>query len=301
MDDENGQERRSRRSPRRSPLRLILTVLIVVIVPLALGLFLAPRLIPKPKVGIVRLNNDIVGESTFEISKQLEYARNDPAVKAAVLIINSPGGSAAYSEELFLDVLHTREEMPVVATVDLLAASGAYYMATAADEIYAKPTSTVGSIGVIAFLPGPVFIEDDLLTTGPYKAFGGTRDSMMRQMEMAKEAFLEAVVAGRGDRLKSDPTQLARAEVFSGVQAEEMGLIDGLLATDEAIERAAEMAGLSSYEVVELYPLAFSGLFENVEAGRYHPPAVDPQTLWAPPLDLPAGLYYRYIEPLPIK
>jgi protease-4 len=297
MDDENDYERRSR----RSPLRLILTFLVVIIVPLALGLFLAQRVIPKPKIGVIRLNNDIFGESAFEVSEQLAYARDDASIKAVTLIINSPGGSAAYSEELFLDVLHTREEMPVVATIDLLAASGAYYMAAASDEIYAKPTSTVGSIGVIAFLPGPVFIEDDLLTTGPYKAFGGTRDGMMRQIEMAKEAFLEAVVVGRGERLRSNPTQLSRAEVFSGVQAEEMGLIDGLLSTDEAIRRAAEMAGLANYEVVELFPLAFPGLFDGVEASNYRPPSVDPQSLWAPPLDLPAGLYYRYIEPLPSR
>ena len=283
----------------RSPLTIIMTILGIVVLPLALGLFLAPRLVPEPKIGIIHLNYDIFGETAQEMAAQIAYARQVPAVKAVVLAINSPGGSAAYSEELFMDVLNTREEVPVVASIDLLAASGAYYVAAAADEIYAKPTSNVGSIGVIAVLPGPVFLDDELITTGPYKAFGGTQDSTLRQIEMAKFAFLEAIASGRGDRLLAKPDQLSRAEIFSGVQAEEMGLIDGLLSSDQAVRRAAELAGLSSYELVELLPLTFPELFAGPAAETYRPTAVDPGALWAPPQDLPAGLYYRYIEPPP--
>jgi len=283
----------------RSPLTIIMTILGIVVLPLALGLYLAPRLVPEPKIGIIHLNYDIFGETAQEMAAQLAYARQDPAVKAVVLAINSPGGSAAYSEELFMDVLNTREELPVVASVDLLAASGAYYVAAAADEIYAKPTSNVGSIGVIAVLPGPVFLDDELITTGPYKAFGGTQDSTLRQIEMAKFAFLDAIASGRGDRLLAEPDQLSRAEIFSGVQAEEMGLIDGLISSDQAVRRAAELAGLSSYELVELLPLTFPEQFAGPAAEAYRPTAVDPAALWAPPQDLPPGLYYRYIEPPP--
>lgn len=285
MADENG----------RSPLRLISIFLVVVLLPLAIGLYVAPRLVPKPKIGIIRLSYEIASFSAFEINEQLEYARNDPSVEAVVLIINSPGGSAAYSEELYLDVLNTRHQMPVVATVDLLAASGAYYMAAAADEIYGKPTSNIGSIGVIAFLPTDVFIEEDLLTTGPYKAFGGTRDGVIRQIERAKFAFLEAVIAGRGDRLVIDPDFLSRAEIFTGVQALEYGMIDGLGANDEAIQRAAELAGLSDYDVVELYPLTF-GEEQPLFFFNYQPPAIDSEKLWAMPTNMPPGLYYRYIQ-----
>jgi protease IV len=281
----------------RSPLRFILSLLLILVVPLLLGFYLAPRVMPKPKIGIVRLNYDIFSLTTQEIIEQLAYARSDPSFKAVVLIINSPGGSAAYSEELFLDVLNTRQQMPVVASIDLIAASGAYYMAAATDEIYAKPTSAVGSIGVIAFLPGSVFIEEELLTTGPYKAFGGTRDGMMRQMEMAKFTFLEAVAAGRGDRLRVGLDVLSRAEIFTGIQAHEMGLIDGLKSTAEVIQRAAALAGLSQYEVVELYPLAVAEGTYGGAVGRYRPPPVDPQRLWAAPQDLPAGLYFRHITP----
>jgi protease-4 len=280
----------------RSPMRLIAAFLFVIVLPLTVGLFAAPRIVPKPQVGVIRLSRDIVSQSTFEISEQLAYARRSSPVKAIVLVINSPGGSAAYSEELYLDVLNTRHEMPVVATIDLLAASGAYYMAAAADAIYAKPTSAVGSIGVIASLPGEVFIEEEQLTTGPYKAFGSTRDGFVRQMERAKFAFLEAVAAGRGPRLNADLEFLARAEIFTGVQALELGLVDALISGDEAIRKAAELARLSDYEVVELYPLVF-GDENSATFVRYQPAPIDVAKLWAYPSDLPPGLYYRYVVP----
>ncbi|MCP4427461.1 MAG: S49 family peptidase [Chloroflexi bacterium] len=281
--------------PERSPLRFILGVVFVVILPLALGIYIAPRLVPQPKVGVVRLSYDIFSETAYEITEQLAYARQDPAIKAVVLLINSPGGSAAYSEELYLDALTTRAEMPIVATVDLLAASGAYYMAAAADEIYAKPTSAVGSIGVISMLPGDAFIEEEVLTTGPYKAFGGTRDGSVRQIERAKLAFLEAIKNGRGDRLEASDDFLSRAEVFTGVQALELGLIDKLGSNEEAIRRAAELAGVSNYEVVDLYPLTFG---EDAAPSYFQsqPQPIDAQKLWAVPTDLPPGMYYRYIE-----
>ncbi|RMH00645.1 MAG: S49 family peptidase [Chloroflexi bacterium] len=282
-------------SPNQSPLRFILTLLFVVVLPLGVGLYAAPRVVPEPKIGILRLNYDIFSDTAFLFTEQLAYAREDDSIKAVVIVINSPGGSAAFSEELYLDVLHTREQMPVVASIDLLAASGAYYTAAAADEIYAKPTSAVGSIGVIAFLPGEVFIEEDVLTTGPYKAFGGTRDGTVRQIERAKFAFLEAVKAGRGDRLQITDEVLSRAEIYTGVQALEFGLIDGLMSNDEVIARAAELAGLNDYEVVELFPLVFGE--ENTPFVSYNPPPIDQERLWATPTDLPPGLYYRLIVP----
>lgn len=278
----------------RSPLQLILLLLLVVLLPLLLGLYAAPRLVPKPQVGVIRLNYDIFSETTFQITEQLAYARENDEIKAVVLVINSPGGSAAYSEELYLDVLDTRRELPVVATIDLVAASGAYYMAAAADEIYAKPTSSVGSIGVIAVLPGEVYIEEDLLTTGPYKAFGGTRDGSIRQIERAKFAFLEAIRNGRQDLLTISTEDLSRAEIYTGVQALEYGLIDGLLSTEEAIARAAELAGLGNFDVVELYPLTFD---TGGGAAAYQPAPIDEAQLWMPPTNFPPGLYYRFVAP----
>ncbi len=280
----------------RSPLRLIIGFLFIIILPLAVGVYAAPKVVPTPQVGVIRLSYEIDGYTAYELGRQLAYARDETAVKSIVLILNSPGGSAAYSEELYLDVLNTREQLPVVASIDLLAASGAYYMAAAANEIYAKPTSAVGSVGVISFLSDGVFLEEDLLTTGPYKAFGGTRDGAVRQIERAKFAFLSAVRNGRGDRLEITDDYLSRAEVFTGVQAMEYGMIDDLLSTNEAIEQAASLAGLSGYEVVELYPLAFAEELGATAQAIYQPAAIDVQKLWAAPSSSAPGMYYRYVE-----
>lgn len=279
----------------RSPLRLILFFLFVIVLPLALGLFLASRLVPAPKIGVIRLNYEISNATAFEFREQLTYARNDPAIKAVVIIINSPGGTASDSEDLYLDVLDARNDFPVVATVDFLAASGAYYIAAATDAIYAKPGSAIGSIGVISSLPDAPFLEEEILTTGPYKSFGGTRDGVIRRAETLKFAFLQAVANGRGDRLVADLDLLSRAEIFDGVRALELGLIDGVISTSEAFDKAAELAGIRSYEVVELYPLTFG---ENgpIAFGAYQVPAIDQEKLWAAPADLAPGIYYRYIE-----
>lgn len=282
------ENQNSSRSAVRSLFFFILLIALIVG-----GVYYAPQLVPKPKVGVIRVNYDIFSLSAAEFLAQMEYARTHDDIKAVVLIINSPGGSASYSEEMYLDVLKTREEMPVVATVDLLAASGAYFTAAAADEIYAKPTSFVGSIGVIASFPGPVYIDDDILTTGPYKLFGGTKDGTIRQVEMAKLSFLDAVRIGRGERLVASLDELSRAEIYSGVQAERMGLIDGLISNDEAIKRAAEMAMLKDYEVAELFPLTFEA--DSEVNFTYQPDPIDAEKLWSAPVDLAPGLYYRYI------
>lgn len=279
----------------RSPLRYILLFLIVVVVPLTIGLFMAPRLVPKPQIGVIRLNYDISNATAFEFREQLLYARDDPAINAVVIVINSPGGTASDSEDLYMDVLAARDDLPVVATVDFLAASGAYYIAAATDAIYAKPGSAIGSIGVISSLPDTPFLEEEVLTTGPYKSFGGTRDGYVRRAETLKFAFLQAVANGRGERLTADLDLLSRAEIFDGVRALELGLIDGIISTSEAFDKAAELAGIRNYEVVELYPLTF-GDGGAVAYGSYAVPTLDQEKLWAAPADLPPGLYYRYID-----
>ncbi len=281
----------------RSPLKTILALLFIVVIPLLIGLAIAPRAVPAPQIGIIRLNYEINPFTAFEFREQLDYARNDPAIKAVVIVINSPGGTASDSENLYLEVLDARDDFPVVATVDFLAASGAYYIAAAADEIYAKSGSVIGSIGVISFLPDTGFIEEDILTTGPYKGFGGTRDGYARRTETLKFSFLSAVEAGRGEKLNADLDFLSRAEVFSGIRAQELGLIDGLRSTSEAIAEAGNLAGLRDYEVVELYPLAFA---EDDAGGTavslYQSAPIDTERLWATPADMPPGFYYRYME-----
>jgi protease-4 len=117
----------------------------------------------------------------------------------------------------------------------------------------------------------------------------------MRQVERAKYAFLEAVAMGRNGRLQIDADTLSRAEIYSGVRAWELGLVDELAATDEAVARAAELAGFKEYDVVEVYPLAFDADGQYA-FGAYQPPPLDAAKLWANPTHLPPGLYYRHLE-----
>lgn len=278
-----------------SPLYLIFIFLIAVLLPLGLGLYLAPRVVPKPKIGVVRLTYEINSFTADLFKKQMAYVRNDPAFRGVVVIINSPGGTASDSEEMFLEMLTTREQMPVVASIDFIAASGGYFTAVGADEIYAKSSAFIGNIGVIGLLPGGVFIEEDVLTTGPYKYFGATRDGEVRSIETLKFAFLNAVQTGRGDVLQADPEFLSRAEGFDGVRSLELGLIDGIASTQNAIDRAAALAGIRQYEVVEIFDLVYDP--EDFFFFAYHPSQqIDLERLWAQPTDLPPGYYYRYLK-----
>jgi ClpP class serine protease len=94
---------------------------------------------------------------------------------------------------------------------------------------------------------------------------------------------------------------LSRAEIYTGVQALEFGLIDGLLCGEEAIRRAAELAGIRDYETVELYPLAFQTEFIPLPLFRYQPQPIDEARLWAAPTNLAPGVYYRHIQPAGIR
>jgi protease-4 len=188
--------------------------------------------------------------------------------------------------------------MPVVVTVDYMAASGAYLLAVAADEIYAKPTSLVGNIGVIGYVSIAPYVDEELLTTGPYKAFGGTEAGRVQQMEVAKESFLAAVEAGRAGKLNVSSEYLSRGEIFSGVQALELGMIDGTISTDEATVRAAELAGLRDFETsdtVDLWELTFPDRPPYID-NFFYGSEVDNSTSWTAVEDLPPGLYYRYVE-----
>jgi protease-4 len=269
--------------------KVVALLIFFVLLPLGLGAILAPRLVPVPQVGVIRVWFDIYAPTAQVVIDQLNYALQHRPVRAVVLIIDSPGGEVTASEDLYYAILDARQEMPVIASVDVLAASGAYYLAAGTDEIYAKPTSLVGNIGVIGYAAPAPFLLEEILTTGPYKAFGGTQAGQVRQMEIAKEGFLRAVAAGRGDRLTASLDYLSRGEVFSGVQALSLGLVDQLGSNQEAIARAAELAGLRDYEVVDL--LAATYPEEDISW------AFQGQTEWRQLEELPPGLYYRYIEP----
>ncbi len=239
----------------RPRLRLSKLWAVWVILALVLGHFLSGWLIPVPTIGIVRLEGDIYDTTADYVVKQLNYARNDPSVRAVVLKINSPGGGVAASENLYYSILAFREAKPLIVSIDTLAASGGYYAACAADFIYAKPSSSIGNIGVVSLLPAPSFVDEELITTGPFKLIGSSRGSYIRELELLKQGFLAAVLAQREKQLKVEKDELARGEIYVGMIALNLGLIDSLGTISDAVEKAAELARVAHYQVVELETL----------------------------------------------
>lgn len=279
--------------------RRILPMLLLVagaLLLLALGYLLSLYLVPTPQIAVIRLEGEIAGGYTAYISQALEEAGGKQAVRAVVLQIVSPGGEVTASEGLYFDVLKLRESKPVVASIDEIAASGAYYVACAAEQIYAKPASSVGNIGVISFLPEPDVMDEVLITTGPFKLSGGPQVEYIRQMEMLKQTFLAAILAQRADRLQVDPAVLSRGEIYLGLQAQQMGLIDAIGSQTEAAAAAARLAHVRHYRVVDYTPELPEDPFLF---GARAQGASTAASVSALPPDLPPGFYYRYVEPVP--
>jgi protease-4 len=203
---------------------------------------------------VVPLAGTIDGQTSAGVSSMLQQARQDPDVKAVVLLVNSGGGGAAASEELYLQAKRTAGEMPLVASVDAAAASGAYYTIAPSDHIYAKPASTVGSVGVLATAPQQIEPTTIVATTGPNKLTGGDEREFNYIVESLGTAFVGAVFEQRGDRLQLSRTQVEQARIYSGAQAVRNGLVDSIGGRQAAIERAADEAGLDSYDVRLMRP-----------------------------------------------
>lgn len=259
---------------------------------LALGTLLSLYLIPEPQVAVIEIEGDIWAYYTTYLRQSLEEVEADPAVRAVVLEINSPGGEVTASEDLYFQILKLRLKKPVIASVSEIAASGAYYIAAAADEIYAKPGSTVGNIGVISFLPETDLVDEELYTTGPFKLSGGSEMEAIRQMEMLKQTFLAAILAQREDRLQVGPEILSRGEVYLGLQAQQMGLVDEIGSLGDATAAAASRARLQRYAVVDRSPAPPEDLSDvSLDLGS------TAASVAAAPRHMPPGFYYRYVEP----
>jgi protease-4 len=189
------------------------------------------------------------------MSQEINYARKARDIKAVVLMVNSPGGGASSGHDIYYQMRKLRAEKPIVASVDVLAASAAYQIAVGATEIYAKPASFIGNIGVIVGLPAPETLSEQFITTGPFKATAFSSTGIVQKLDLLYANFRDSVVAEREaarNQLKLDPDAVATGELWVGLEAKEHGLIDELGSKLDAIDRAAELAGLNHYEVVNV-------------------------------------------------
>ncbi|WP_340200296.1 signal peptide peptidase SppA [Ascidiimonas sp. W6] len=239
----------------------------------------------KPKIAVVFAQGEIIyGEGTDTsigqgiMMKALKEAREDESIKAVVLRVDSPGGSALASEIIWREVEITRAVKPVVVSMGDLAASGGYYIAMGGQKIFAEPTTITGSIGVFGLLPnmqelaGRIGINAEQVGTNKqasgYSVFEPLSEEVYHEIEEGIEeiyaTFLKRVADNRGLTV-AQVDSIAQGRVWSGIEAKEIGLVDELGGLDEAIAAAAEIAEIEVYSMVSFpeYKTDLEEIFEQ--------------------------------------
>lgn len=209
-----------------------------------------------PRVAVVELEGIIL--ESEGVVRELEAHLENPAVRAVVIRVNSPGGVVAPTQEIYAAIQRLREGgKPVVASLGSVAASGGYYVAAAADRVYANPGTLTGSIGVVmqlASLEGlfkKVGVDYVVVKSGQYKDIGNFARTMTAEERRILQAvlddihnqFVDAVAQGR-KLSRAEVLGFADGRIVSGRQAKSLRMVDALGGLDEAIRDAAKLAGL---------------------------------------------------------
>ena len=203
-----------------------------------------------------------------KLKEAFEKARTDDAVRAVVLRVDSPGGSALASDLIWREVMLTQREKPVVVSMGDVAASGGYYIAMAAGTIVAHPSTLTGSIGVFGGklnmkgLYNKVGLTKEIITHGQnatlYSDYGGftptERERVEKMMKTIYEDFVGKAATGR-DKSFDEIDEIAQGRVWTGKQAKELGLVDELGGLETALSIAKEQAGFSESDAVNLIVL----------------------------------------------
>ena len=215
------------------------------------------------KIAVVDLEGVILSPST--VVQQLKRYNDDGSIKAIILHVNSPGGGVAASEELYREVKRIRDakKKPIVASIETVGASGAYYVASATNKIFADNGSIVGSIGVIAEwvnygdLLHWAKLKDITMKAGEFKDTG----SPTRQMSPAEKAYMQSLIdnmhtqfinaVADGRKVKPDAIrQIANGKVWTGEQALPLHLIDQIGDFQAAVEDTAKSVGITGQPVL---------------------------------------------------
>ena len=214
--------------------------------------------VKRDLVGII--NIDGVIESSVDTNfyaAMINHAMLNESIKAVVLRVDCPGGSADLVESIFLDLLELKKTKTLVASL-VFAASGGYYIAVAADYIYVEPSSLIGNVGVIGVTPSILLPSEIGLETGPYKATGFSELLFPFNLSRVLNNFVSAVETGRGSQLKLNASQLAKGMIYLGTEALSVGMVDEVGSLQKAIGKAGERLS-PGYGVVDLnqalYPL----------------------------------------------
>ncbi len=208
--------------------------------------------------------NESIGSE--RIVEQLRIARDDKNIKAVVLRVNSPGGSALASDVMWREVMLTKEKKPIIASMSDMAASGGYFISMACDKIVANPMTITGSIGVFGilfnaknFLKNKLGVTSDGVQTGKFSDLGNPtreftafeRKLIQKEIDSTYEDFASKAAKGRKMSLE-ELKKIASGRVWTGTQAKQNGLVDQLGGLETAIEIAAKAAKIKSYSVTYL-------------------------------------------------
>jgi len=257
------------------------------------------------RIALIRIDGMIVaGESGFsmlggaatgsdDVVRQIERAAEDQEVRGILLRINSPGGSAAGSQEIFHAVQKARaarkKPFVVVASMADVAASGGYYVAAASDRIFADPATITGSIGALAMhqdmsgLLDKIGVKPEVIKSGRLKDMlnpaaplsQDARQVVHTLVEQVHEQFIQAVVEGRGMK-ESAVRRLADGRIYIGQQAKENGLVDELGGFQAALEAAGKLADIKGKPRFKEYrpPSFWRWLLGSTSSAGRHPVAV---------------------------
>ena len=207
------------------------------------------------------------GINSEKVIKDLRKLREDETVKAVVLRVNSPGGSAYGSEQIWREVVLLKEKKPVIVSMGDYAASGGYYISCAADYIVADPTTLTGSIGIFGMFPNmeelltdKLGLHFDMVKTNKFADMGtlarpfnsDERAAMQNYINNGYKLFVKRCADGRGMGVEAIE-KIAEGRVWTGATAKELGLVDELGGLDKAIEIAAQKAEVEAYSLLT-YP-----------------------------------------------
>lgn len=216
------------------------------------------------KIGVIPIEGTILDSEP--VLSQLIQFKKEKQIKAIILRINSPGGGVAPSQEIYREINRTRKTKKVIASMGSLAASGGYYVASAADKIVANPGTLTGSIGVIMEfiqvkeLMDKLGLDMEILKSGEFKDIGSPhrklteRDKalLMGLIDEIRNQFVDAVVRGR-NLPKDKVREIADGRILSGEQAKALGLVDVLGNFRDAVDLAKDLTGVEG-EVSLVYP-----------------------------------------------
>jgi protease-4 len=235
---------------------------------------LADKSYNSNKIAVIVADGDIVmgrsvdGVGSEQFAEEIRKAREKKSVKAIVLRVNSPGGSLTASDIIWREVMLTKGVKPIIASMSDVAASGGYFISAPCDTIVAQPNTITGSIGIFGlmfnigdFLENKLGITSDQVSTGDFSDIATVSRSLspqeraiiQAQVERGYDTFISRVAEGR-NMTTEEVLKVAGGRVWTGVQAKERGLVDVLGSFEDAIEIAAEKAGVLDNYSVSYYP-----------------------------------------------